>query len=353
MAKDYYETLGVSKSDSGDAIRKAYRQLAMRYHPDRNPNDQDAADKFREISEAYEVLRDEEKRKHYDLYGHAPDAMRGGRQGGFDFDFTNGFAGIFEEMFGNDMGMAGRGRHARHSSRRGEDLRYDLDMTLAECFQGLSRQIRVNAPTVCEPCRGSGAEGGKKVECPTCHGSGMLRAQRGFFSVQRSCHRCHGEGYISHRICGSCHGSGRVMKERILRVDIPVGVDDATRIRLQGKGASGMNGGAAGDLYIFVRVKQGDAPFHRKGHDLFYTHRLSMAEAALGCQIALRGIDGRDLSLAIPAGTQPQQRFRLRQEGMRHIGDQKKRGDLIVTVDVAIPKHLSKEQKDALHRLFR
>ena len=345
MSKDYYETLGVSRSDSSEAIRKAYRQLAMRYHPDRNPGDNSAAEKFREISEAYEILRDNKKRKQYDAYGHVGD------RSDLDFDFANGFAGIFEEMFGGDMGAGmGSARGRRHASR-GEDMRYDVRLTLEECFKGVSRQLRMNAPSLCESCHGSGAEGGAQVMCPQCQGSGMLRSQRGFFSYQRTCHRCHGSGKVNRKTCADCHGSGRLMKERVLNVVIPAGVDDGNRIRLQGKGASGMNGGEAGDLYIFIQVQQ-DERFQRKNTDLYHQASLSVNQATLGCALTLKGIDGRELSLQVPPGTQPGQAFRLPGEGMPQISSQAKRGDLIVKVQVAIPKNLNDEQKDTLRRLF-
>ncbi|MBC6444858.1 MAG: molecular chaperone DnaJ [Alphaproteobacteria bacterium GM202ARS2] len=349
MSKDYYETLGVSRSDSSEAIRKAYRQLAMRYHPDRNPGDNSAAEKFREINEAYEILRDNEKRKQYDTYGHVGDRSN------FDFDLSNGFSsifegGLFEEMFGRDMGSMGSSRGRQHASR-GEDLRYDMRLTLEECFKGVSRQLRMNAPSTCDSCRGTGAENGEQVVCPDCQGGGVLRTQRGFFSMQRTCSRCHGTGKINRRTCAECHGSGRTMKERILNVVVPAGVDDGNRIRLQGKGASGMNGGEAGDLYIFIHV-QSDDNFKRKDDDLYHQTALSVNQAALGCELTLRGIDGRTLRLQIPSGTQPGQTFRLSGEGMPHLSSRNRRGDLIVKVQVTIPKNLSDEQKATLRRLF-
>ncbi|MBC6497345.1 MAG: molecular chaperone DnaJ [Alphaproteobacteria bacterium GM7ARS4] len=351
MSKDYYETLGVGRGDSDDAIRKAYRSLAMRYHPDRNPNDKKAEEKFKEINEAYEVLSDEEKRAHYDRYG----AVRGG--GGFngEFDIANGFAGIFEEMFGEDMGFGSpMGRQARRARgrdvERGEDLRYNMTMTLEESFHGLERQIRMNVPAQCDACGGSGAEGNAFSMCPTCNGTGVLRMQQGFFSVQKTCHRCHGTGKIRKKICPVCHGSGRVIKERILNVMIPPGVDNGNRIRLQGKGASGLHGGGHGDLYIFIKVQK-DSHFERHGNHLSMKLGLSVDEAALGCEKEVRGIDGKKIPVRVPSGTQPGQKFTLRGEGMTKLSSKGQRGDLILEAMIEIPTNLNDEQREWFRRL--
>src|SRR5262252_3332927 len=254
MAKqDFYQLLGVPKNASAEDLKKAYRKLAMQYHPDRNPGDKAAEQKFKDISEAYDVLKDDQKRAAYDRYGHA--AFEGGRGGGGpgDFGFAAGFADIFDEMFGEFMG--GR-RGERGVNNRGNDLRYNMEIALEEAFKGKQSTIRVTTLVPCEACTGSGAEAGSRpVNCPTCYGSGRVRAQQGFFTIERTCPSCHGAGRVIENPCRSCNGQGRTRKEKALAVNIPAGVEDGTRIRLAGEGEAGVRGGAAGDLYIFLAVK--------------------------------------------------------------------------------------------------
>jgi molecular chaperone DnaJ len=354
MAKqDYYELLGVSRSASADELKKAYRKLAMQYHPDRNPGDKDAEKRFKEISEAYEVLKDDQKRAAYDRFGHAAfeAAAAGGRPGGFDFA-QGGFADIFEEMFGDFMGGNGRRAGTRSQPGRGADMRYNLEISLEDAFNGSQMTVRVPSSVTCEVCTGSGAEAGSQpVTCPTCSGSGRVRAQQGFFTVERTCPNCGGQGRVIKNPCRACGGSGRVRKEKTLKVDVPAGVEDGTRIRLAGEGEAGVRGAPNGDLYIFLSVKP-HALFQRDGADLGCRAPISMAVAALGGPIEVPAIDGARARITLPAGTQSGARFRLRGKGMSVLRSTQ-RGDMYVEVQVETPVNLSKRQRELLEEFER
>src|SRR5579883_3474630 len=345
MAKqDYYELLGVRKGASAEDIKKAYRKLAMQYHPDRNPGDKAAEQRFKDINEAYDCLKDEQKRAAYDRFGHA--AFENGGRGGAgagDFGFAAGFADIFDEMFGEFMG----GRRGQGANTRGNDLRYNLEITLEEAFKGKQTTVRVPTMAPCEPCGGTGAEAGSKpVSCPTCYGSGRVRAQQGFFTIERTCPACQGAGRVIENPCRACAGQGRVRKEKTLAVNIPAGVEDGTRIRLAGEGEAGLRGGAAGDLYIFLAVKP-HRFFQRDGANIHCRVPISMATAALGGTIEVPTIDGGRAKLNVPAGTQSGHQFRLKGKGMSVLRSPA-RGDMYVQVVVETPVNLTKRQQELL-----
>jgi len=349
MAKqDFYELLGVARKSSGDEIKKAYRKLAMQYHPDRNPGDKTAEHKFKEINEAYDILRDEQKRAAYDRYGHAAfDGSAGrGNAGGFDFGFGGaGFADIFDEMFGEFMG-GGRGR-GRGSSGRGSDLRFNLEITLDEAFAGKQATIQVPTSITCEECHGTGAEGASApTVCGTCGGVGKVRTQQGFFTIERTCPTCQGAGRIIKDPCKTCAGAGRVRRERNLQVSIPAGVEDGTRIRLAGEGEAGLRGASPGDLYIFLTVKP-HRVFQRDGADIHCRVPLPMTTAALGGAIEVPTIDGSRAKVSIPAGCQTGAQFRLRGKGMSLLRSQS-RGDMYVEALVETPTNLSRKQQELL-----
>jgi molecular chaperone DnaJ len=342
MAKqDFYELLGVGRDASADDIKKAFRKLAMQYHPDRNPGDKKAEQRFKDINEAYDVLKDEQKRAAYDRFGHAAFEQGGGRG---DFGFGGGgFADIFEEMFGSMMG-GGRGNGG---ANRGSDLRYNLEITLEEAFKGRDTQIRVPTLAPCDACHGSGAEAGSKpVNCPTCRGIGRVRTQQGFFTMERTCPACHGAGKVIDKPCRSCGGQGRVRKEKTLSVTIPPGVEDGTRIRLAGEGEAGLRGGGNGDLYIFLAVKAHPL-FQREGSTIHCRVPISMPTAALGGTIEVPTIDGSRAKIAVPPGTQTGQQFRLRGKGMSVLRSAA-RGDMFAQVSVETPMHLTKRQQELL-----
>jgi molecular chaperone DnaJ len=344
----YYETLEVERGANGDVLKSAYRKMAMKFHPDKNPGDHTAEVKFKEINEAYDVLKDEQKRAAYDRFGHA--AFEGGmgaagaRAGGSPFgDFAGGFGDVFEDIFSQMMGGAGRGKR----SNRGQDLRYNLDITLEEAFTGRSAEIHVPTMAACEECHGSGAEPGHSAEtCPTCNGHGKVRATQGFFTIERSCNACRGSGKIIRHPCKACKGAGLVQKERTLTVDVPPGVEEGTRIRLSGEGAAGANGGPAGDLYIFLSVSEHPI-FQRDGHDLHCRAPVSFVTAAMGGNIEVPTLDGGRAAVKIPEGTQPGRQFRLRGKGMPVLRSAQ-RGDLYVELAVETPVKLSKRQKELL-----
>jgi molecular chaperone DnaJ len=343
MAKrDFYEQLGVAKNASTEEIKKSFRKLAMQFHPDRNPGDKSSEQKFKELNEAYDVLKDDQRRAAYDRYGHA--AFEGGRAGApGDFGFAQGFADIFDEMFGDFMG----GRRRETQNPRGEDLRYNLEISLEDAFKGRQTTIRVPTLAACEVCNGSGAApGSHPVTCPTCYGNGRVRAQQGFFTIERTCPSCHGAGRIIDNPCRACSGQGRVKKEKTLAVSIPAGVEDGTRIRLAGEGEAGVRGGAAGDLYIFLGVKP-HRFFQREAANIHCKVPISFVTASLGGAIEVPAIDGALARVTIPAGTQSGHQIRLRGKGMTVLRSAT-RGDMFIEMVVETPQHLTKPQQDLL-----
>ena len=342
--QDYYSLLGVERGASAEELKRAYRRLAMECHPDRNPGDKAAEQRFKEVNEAYDVLKDEQKRAAYDRFGHA--AFENGGMGGGPFGAGaggfGGFADIFDEMFGEFMG----GRRGQGAGR-GQDLRFNLEVTLEEAFQGKSATIRVPTLTPCEACHGTGAEpGSKPVTCPSCSGVGRIRAQQGFFTIERTCPQCGGAGRVIERPCKACQGQGRQRKEKTLSVQIPAGVEEGTRIRLAGEGESGVRGQAAGDLYIFVSV----APhrlFQRDGANIFCRVPISMTRAALGGSVEVPTIDGGRAKVSIPAGTQSGHQFRLKAKGMSVLRSPA-RGDMYIQAIVETPMNLTKKQQELL-----
>lgn len=358
MAKqDFYETLGVGKSADADELKKAYRKLAMKYHPDRNAGDKSAEQKFKEINEAYDVLKDPEKRAAYDRFGHAafdgPGAGGAGAQAGagdFGFGFAGGFADIFDEMFGDftgRRGAAGAGGGGGTAQRRGADLRYNMEISLEDAFAGKQATIRVPSAAECESCSGTGAaKGSKPVTCPTCQGRGRVRAQQGFFTIERTCATCQGQGQILENPCGTCRGSGRVAKEKTLSVSIPAGVEDGTRIRLSGEGEAGLRGGPSGDLYIFLSIKP-HAYFQRDGANIYMRVPIPMTTAALGGVIEVPTVDGGRARVTIPEGTQTGHQFRLKGKGMS-VMRSTVRGDMYIRAQIETPMRLTKRQKELL-----
>lgn len=354
MAKrDYYETLGVAKGASADEIKKGYRTKAKELHPDRNADNPNAEAQFKEANEAYEVLKDPEKKAAYDRYGHAAfeGGMGGGghRGGGFggggQGDFSSAFSDVFDDLFGDFMGgqRGGGGRRAA----RGADLRYNLGITLEDAYRGMQKSINVPTSVACDSCNGSGSEGGAEpTTCPTCSGMGKVRAQQGFFTVERTCPTCSGMGQIVKNPCKSCRGAGRVEKDRALSVNIPAGVETGTRIRLAGEGEAGMRGGPTGDLYIFIEV-QDHKLFERDGPNLFCRVPVSMSTAALGGSIEVPTIDGGRGRVQIPAGSQSGRQMRLRGKGMPPLRGGGT-GDMIIELAVETPVNLTSRQKELL-----
>lgn len=346
MAKrDYYEILGVSRDAGDDEIKKAYRKLAMKYHPDRNPGDSDAEVKFKEASEAYEVLKDADSRATYDRFGHAAFEQGGGRRpgGGGGFGGFEGFADIFDEMFGDMMGGGRRGGGAPH----GADLRYDLEITLEDAFNGKDTQIHIPTWISCETCEGSGAQpGSKPVTCPTCGSRGRVRMQQGFFTIERACPSCHGQGKVIEDPCDDCDGVGRQQQEKTLQVNIPAGVEDGTRIRLANEGEAGLRGAPPGDLYIFLSLKP-HRFFQRDGANLFCRVPIPMTTSALGGEIEVPTMNGGRAKLTVPAGTQSGTQFRMKGKGMPVLRSNAK-GDLYIQVSVEVPVNLTKRQRELL-----
>ena len=346
MAKqDFYQLLGVPKNASAEDLKKAYRKLAMQYHPDRNPGDKAAEQKFKDISEAYDVLKDDQKRAAYDRFGHA--AFEGGaaRPGAGDFGFgAGGFADIFDEMFGEFMGG---GRRGQGGAARGSDLRFNLEISLEDAFKGKQTTVHVPTLAACEACDGSGAEtGSKPVTCPTCGGAGRVRAQQGFFTIERTCVSCQGAGRVIEKPCRTCGGQGRVRKEKTLSVNIPPGVEDGTRIRLAGEGEIGVRGAQPGDLYIFLGIAA-HRLFQRDGANIHCRVPISMAKAALGGAIEVPTIDGGRAKVNVPPGTQSGHQFRLRAKGMSVLRSSA-RGDMYIQAVVETPVNLTKRQEELL-----
>ncbi len=346
MAKDLYEILGVSKSVSKDELKKAYRKLAVKYHPDKNPGDEEAEKRFKEISAAYDILKDDEKRAAYDQYGEAAFTGGGGQQGfggGFDFSGSS-FRDIFEDLFG---GMGGNQQSAA-SNLRGADLRYNLEVSLEEAHRGGSKTIKVPSYVACDTCDASGSASKKEPEaCSVCGGSGRMRVQQGFFTLERTCHACGGVGTTIQDPCGACSGQGRVRKTRTLSVNIPEGVEDGTRIRITGEGEAGVRGGEKGDLYLFVSLKRHEI-YERDGADIHCQVPLAMTTAALGGSIEVPTIDGSRARVTIPEGTQTGRKFRLKGKGLNVMRRSGVRGDMYVHAFVETPVQLTKKQKELL-----
>jgi molecular chaperone DnaJ len=342
--RDYYDILGAAKGASGEELKKAYRKLAMQLHPDRNPGDASAEEKFREISEAYDVLKDEQKRAAYDRFGHAAfEQGRGGGGGGSPFGA--GFADIFDEMFGEFMGGGRRGGFA--GAARGSDLRYNMEISLEEAFAGKVVQIEVPSAVACDACNGTGGAGGAApVDCGTCRGIGKVRATQGLFTIERTCPTCQGMGKTIKTPCRSCAGSGRHKRDKILSVTVPPGVEDGTRIRMAGEGEPGMRGAPSGDLYIFLSVHP-HRLFQREGANVHCRVPLTMVSAALGGGIEVPTIDGSRARISIPPGTQSGHQFRLRGKGMSVLRSPA-RGDMFVEAVIETPVNLSKRQEELL-----
>jgi len=362
MAKDFYKTLGVEKNAGADEIKKAYRKLALKYHPDQNKDNPDAEAKFKEISEAYDVLKDEQKRAAYDRYGAAafdgshpgfggagfggggaggPGGMGGG-MGGF-----GAFSDIFEDMFG-DMGMGGGRRRA--GPQRGSDLQYTMEISLEDAFKGREAKIRVPVNETCDSCNGSGAEAGTQAEtCPTCDGQGRVRQQQGFFTIERTCPTCHGQGSMIKNPCKACRGTGRTEKTKNLKVNIPPGVDTGRRIRLSGEGEAGVKGGPKGDLYVLLAVKPHKL-FKREGSNLYCRVPIPVTKAALGGDVEVPTIDGTRSRVKVPPGTQSGQQFRLKSKGMSVLRSAA-RGDMYIEIFVETPVNLNKKQQDLIKEL--
>ena len=353
--RDYYEVLGVAKNASEADIKKAYRRLAMKHHPDRNPDDKSAEARFKEANEAYEILTDAQKRAAYDQFGHAgvdPSMAAGGRGPGGGFYGAAGsasFADIFGDVFGDIFGGGGGGARRGSQAFRGADLRYNLELSLEEAVKGTEVHIRVPTFESCETCLGSGAQPGTQAStCTTCGGHGQVRMQQGFFSIQQTCPACRGSGKVIKSPCNTCHGEGRVRGTKTLSVKVPAGVDEGDQIRLGGEGEAGQNGGPGGDLYVQVRLKPHDI-FKRDGDDLHCEMPLSFVTAALGGELEIPTLDGR-ASLKIPAGTQTGQLFRLRGKGVRNVRSGQV-GDLYCHAAVETPVSLTKRQKELLQEL--
>lgn len=354
--KDYYDVLGVSRSANADEMKKAYRKLAMQYHPDKNPGDAKAEERFKEISNAYDVLQDDQKRAAYDRYGHdaftqggmGGSNMNAGGGGGAGFDFNSSFADIFEDLFGMGGSRGGRAQQAQaQAATRGSDLRYNMNITLEEAFSGKQETIKITTSVACEPCGGSGGEKGTKpITCSTCQGQGRVRASQGFFTVERVCHTCQGLGKVIKDPCRICAGSGRMRKEKKLAVNVPAGVEEGTRIRLSSEGEAGLRGGTAGDLYIFLSVAPHDI-FKREGNDIHCDIPLKMTAATLGGSIEVPTIDGGRVKVTIPEGTQHGHQFRLRGKGMSILRSSA-RGDMYIHALVETPVHLNKKQKELM-----
>jgi len=346
MKADYYDLLGVTRNCSGDDLKKAYRKLAMQWHPDKNPGDKNAEHKFKEISEAYQVLCDDQRRAAYDRYGHAA-FQQGGAAGFGGFDFATGFADIFDEMFGEILGSRRGASPNQNGGQRGSDLRYDLTIGLEEAFTGIEKNISVAKSIACTDCKGQGtAPGTSPTDCTMCKGVGRVRAQQGFFTIERTCPSCQGAGRVIKNPCPRCAGQGRTRQERTLAVSIPAGVEDGTRIRLAGEGEAGLRGGNPGDLYVILDVSQHPI-FQRDGANLFCRVPIPMTTAALGGTIEVPVIDGGLTEVKVDPGTQAGHRTRVKQKGMSVLRSTS-RGDLYVELAVETPVRLSKRQKELL-----
>jgi len=344
--KDYYDILGVNKSASKDEIKKAYRTTAFKYHPDKNPGDKTAEEKFKEASEAYSVLSDDKKKANYDQFGHAA-FEGGGGGGGFSGFDTSSFSDIFEDFFSDFTGGSSRSSGRRSSGNRGNDLRYDVSISLEDAYKGLDKKILYTTYKKCNSCKGSGAEpGSKPVECDYCDGRGKVRSNQGFFTVQQTCPQCDGYGETISKACSTCRGNGKVQSEENVSVKIPKGVDDGTRIRLAGKGEAGSKAAGNGDLYLFISV-QNHSLFKRSEENLFFELPIGFADAALGATIEVPCIDGSKVKVKIPAGTQYGKQLRLKEKGMP-ILRRNSYGDLYIRIIPEVPVSLTKRQKEIL-----
>ena len=346
---DYYDLLGVERGADEKALKSAFRKMAMKHHPDRNPDDPAAESKFKEINEAYEVLKDPQKRAAYDQYGHS--AFENGGGGGFGAG-AGGFSDIFEDIFGEMMGGGRRGGGRSGGRERGADLRYNMEVSLEDAYAGKSAEISVPTAVTCDVCSGTGAKpGSSPVTCGTCGGNGRIRASQGFFSIERTCPDCQGRGEVITDPCANCHGQGRVTQERTLSVDIPAGIEDGVRIRLGGEGEAGSRGGPPGDLYIFLSIRPHEF-FQRDGADLFCKIPVSMTTAALGGQFEVASLDGVKSRVKIPEGTQNGKQFRLRGKGMPIMRSAEK-GDLYIQIAIETPQKLTKNQRELLEEFER
>ncbi len=348
---DYYSTLGVTRSASADEIKKAYRRKARQLHPDQNKDNPSAEAEFKQVNEAYDVLKDQEKKSLYDRVGHETyksAAASGGAQGFSQHgaQFSSGFTDVFEDLFGDIMGGGRRGR----TSNRGSDLRFDVTLDLEDAYAGVRKRISVPTSITCDSCHGQGTSSGASPQvCPTCSGAGKVRAQQGFFAIERTCHTCGGSGQIISDPCRICNGAGRLNRERRLDVDIPAGVETGSRIRLSGKGQAGLRGGEAGDLYVFVNIREHEI-FLRDGQNLACTIPVSMTMAALGGDVEVPTISGGRSKIKVPAGSQSGKRFRMSGKGMPSIRNTRNNGDLYVELFVETPSNLSDEQKELLRK---
>jgi molecular chaperone DnaJ len=347
---DYYETLGVARVAGEDEIKKAYRRLAVQFHPDRNPGDKQAEERFKEINEAYQVLSDSEKRIQYDRFGHA--AFQGGQgAGGFGgFDFTQGFEEVFSDIFGDFFGT-GRGR-SRARTRRGDDLRYDMEIEFEEAARGVEKVVRIQRMAQCESCNGTRTRSGGNGQrtCPNCRGTGQVRTQQGFFSIATTCSQCRGEGQIISDPCAKCQGQGRLRKAQSLSVRIPPGVDNGSRLKLRGEGEAGVGGGPPGDLYVVVHVRE-HAIFARQDNDIVVEVPISFPQAALGAEIDVPTLEGK-VKLKIPGGTQSGKVFRLKGKGFVDLHGYGT-GDELVKVSVETPRRMSARQRELLEEFSK
>jgi molecular chaperone DnaJ len=342
--RDYYEVLGVERTCTEAELKVAFRKLAMQHHPDRNPGDTECESRFKELNEAYEILKDGDRRAAYDRFGHAAFEQGGmGGGAGFGSDFGSAFADIFEGIFGMSGGRGG----SASGRERGSDLRYNMEITIEEAYAGKTAQIRIPTSVTCEACSGSGAKAGTRPKaCATCGGAGRVRHAQGFFTIERTCPGCHGRGQTIDDPCPGCAGAGRVTRERALSVNIPPGVEDGTRIRLAGEGEAGLRGGGPGDLYIFLSILPHEF-FQRDGADLHCRVPISMVDAALGGEFEVPAIDGGQVRVKVPSGTQTGRRFRLPAKGMPVLRS-KQMGDMYVQVAVETPQNLTKRQRELL-----
>lgn len=357
MAKrDYYEVLGLQRNASPDEVKKAYRKLAVQYHPDRNPGNADAEDRFKEATEAYEVLADEKKRQAYDQFGFAgvdgmTTATGGGDPGDIFRDFGDIFGSDLGSIFDQFFGGGRRSSRSRSSVQRGSDLRYDLEIDFSDAVFGTRVEIEYNLHTACDRCSGSGAEPGTgRKTCPTCSGAGQVRRSSGFFSISSTCPTCGGEGTVVDSPCRTCRGNGVLEKHQKIKITIPPGVESGRRISIQGQGDAGPNGGPPGDLIVFIKVRPHEF-FERDHYDVHCLIPISITQAALGAEILVPTLEGKRVRLKVPAGTQTGKRLRLRNEGVPYLGESGRRGDMYITLQVQVPERLNGKAKELMREL--